>query len=92
MAQDLGVGMRVVATVVSANGACKAGHKPGESFPISCMDSAGLCGYFFHHIFPDLQTFQFGGNMPWWEGDTIEVECPDPADRVVLRLERSKRA
>jgi uncharacterized repeat protein (TIGR04076 family) len=37
-------------------------------------------------------TFQFGGNLPWWEGDTIQLQCPDSHNLVTMKLERSKRA
>jgi uncharacterized repeat protein (TIGR04076 family) len=41
-------------------------------------------------MFPNLSTFQFGGAMPWWQGDTIEVQCPDSNNLVTLKLTRSK--
>ena len=91
MAKDPGIGYRVVATVLSVKGECSAGHKAGETFEISCHEPAGLCGYFYHDIFPSLSTFQFGGSMPWWQGDTIELTCPDSDNLVRLRLTRTKR-
>lgn len=91
MAYDPGIGYRITATVLEAKGSCSAGHRTGDSFGISCHDSGGLCGFFYHNIFPDLQAFQFGGDLPWWEGDTIQVQCPDPANLVTLKLERRKR-
>lgn len=91
MAKDPGIGYKVVATVIGGEGKCSAGHVVGETFEISCYDPAGLCGYFYHDIFPSLQTLQFGGSMPWWKGDVIEVRCPDPHNVVTLKLERFKR-
>ncbi len=91
MAKDPQTGYRVVATVVRAEGHCGAGHELGDSFEISCRDANGLCGYFYHAVYPDLQTFQFGGHMPWWQGDVIEVTCPDLKNPLTLRLERSPR-
>jgi uncharacterized repeat protein (TIGR04076 family) len=91
MAQDPGLGYKVVATVTEVKGHCNAGHKQGETFEIGCYNPGGLCGFFYHQIFPDLQTFQFGGNLPWWEGDTIMLQCPDLANLVTIKLERSKR-
>ena len=90
MAQDPGIGKKVLATVTGVTGECSAGHKVGDTFTISCHDPAGLCGFFYHDIFPSLSTFQFGGAFPWWEGDTIELKCPDN-DIVTLRLERFER-
>lgn len=91
MAKDPGVGYRITATVVEVKGVCGAGHQAGDRFGMSCHDSGGLCGFFYHDLFPDLQTFQFGGRLPWWQGDVMEAQCPDPANQVTLRLERSPR-
>ena len=91
MAQDPGIGYRVSATVISTKGTCSAGHTLGERFEISCHNPAGLCGFFYHSIFPSLSTFQFGGNYPWWKGDVIELECPDSDNLVTIKLERSRR-
>jgi uncharacterized repeat protein (TIGR04076 family) len=91
MARDPGMGYKVAATITGVKGACGAGHQEGDTFAISCYDSGGLCGFFYHDLFPDLQTFQFGGQLPWWHGDTFEVKCPDPKNCVILKLERSNR-
>jgi uncharacterized repeat protein (TIGR04076 family) len=91
MAKDPGIGYWMVAKIISVKGECSAGHKTGDTFEISCHDPAGLCGYFYHDIFPALSTFQFGGSMPWWQGDTIELACPDSDNIVRLRLTRTKR-
>jgi hypothetical protein len=42
---------------------------------------------FYHNIFPSLQTFQFGGSMPWWLGDFIQLQCPDIRNQVTIKLE-----
>ena len=91
MARDPGIGYKMTATVTSVKGTCDAGHQAGDTFAISCHDPGGLCGFFYHAIFPDLQMFQFGGALPWWKGDTIEVQCPDHHNLVTLKLEKSER-
>ncbi|RLG29904.1 hypothetical protein DRN98_07900 [Methanosarcinales archaeon] len=90
MAEDPGIGKRVVATITSVKDECSAGHQVGDTLEISCHNPGGLCGFFYHDIFPSLSTFQFGGDLPWWEGDTIELQCPDN-NIVTLKLERSER-
>lgn len=60
MANDPGVGYRLVATVTEVKGRCSAGHTLGESFEISCHNSAGLCGFFYHNIFPNLEIYKKG--------------------------------
>lgn len=91
MAKDPGIGYQVVATITGTQGTCHAGHQEGESFEISCHSPGGLCGFFYHDIFPSLQTFQFGGNLPWWQGDSIQLQCPDTGNPVFMKLERKKR-
>ncbi len=91
MANDPNIGFKVIATIIDVKGDCSAGHKVGETFEISCHNPAGLCGFFYHDIFPTLSTFQFGGSMPWWHGDEIEVQCPDPHNLVTMKLKRLKR-
>jgi uncharacterized repeat protein (TIGR04076 family) len=59
MAQDPGIGYRVVATVTGVKGKCNAGHQVGDTFEISCHNPAGLCGFFYHDIFPSLSTLQW---------------------------------
>jgi uncharacterized repeat protein (TIGR04076 family) len=91
MAKDPGIGYQVVATVTGIKGNCNAGHEVGETFEISCHNAGGMCGFCYHHIFANLQTFQFGGNLPWWQGDTIHQQCPDPHNLLTLKLERKRR-
>jgi uncharacterized repeat protein (TIGR04076 family) len=91
MAKDPKIGYKIVATITSVKGKCDAGHSLGESFELSCHNPSNLCGFFYHDIFPNLCTFQFGGSLPWWEGNSIELQCPDSYNLVTLRLEKSKR-
>jgi uncharacterized repeat protein (TIGR04076 family) len=91
MANDPGIGYKVLAKILSVRGECSAGHAAGESFEISCHNPGGLCGFFYHDIFPSLQVFQFGGSLPWWEGDTIQLQCPDLDNLVTIQLERFDR-
>lgn len=91
MATNPELGKKVIATITGLKGSCNAGHKVGESFEVCCHDPGGLCGFFYHDIFPHLSTFQFDGNLPWWEGDTIHLQCPDPHNLVTMKLERQTR-
>jgi uncharacterized repeat protein (TIGR04076 family) len=91
MAKDPGLGYKITATVTGLKGTCNAGHRVGETFDLCAHDPGGLCGFFFHDLFPSLQTFQFGGTMPWWQGDVIELQCPDSYNLLTLQLERKPR-
>jgi uncharacterized repeat protein (TIGR04076 family) len=91
MAKDPMMGYKVMATVTGIKGKCNVDHRVGENFEISIHNAGGLCGLFYHNIFPSLQTFQFGGCLPWWQGDTIQLQCPDSHNLVTIKLERFKR-
>ena len=84
---------RVVATVIDKKKrACGAGHKVGDTFEISVIETGGMCGWLYHDLFPHLVAFQHGGDLPWWKGDVIETyECPDHLTSITLKLERFNR-
>ena len=76
------------AEVVSIKGECGAGHKVGDTLSLGCWDTGGLCGFFYHDIFPNLLVMQFGGSIPWFEQDEMTMECPDRYNVVTLKIKR----
>jgi uncharacterized repeat protein (TIGR04076 family) len=36
------------------------------------------------------KRLQFDGKYPWWDKDSIEVECPDRYNTVSFTIERKK--
>lgn len=85
-------GNKVIATVKSVKGNCSWGHEVGDTFEISCHDTAGLCGFFYHDIFPYVAMLQFGGGFPptWGNTEVVNVECMDRYNLVALELKRVK--
>ncbi len=85
-------GYKVKATVKSVKGDCSWGHEAGDTFYINCHDAAGLCGFFYHDIFPYIAMLQFGGGFPkeWGDPDVVNVECMDRSNLVTLELRREK--
>lgn len=82
--------IKLTATVVEAKGECVCGHKLGDTFELSMMSSCGLCGGFYHDIFPVISTYQFGGTYPWFpDKDVFFSRCADPENEVVLKVVRS---
>jgi len=79
----------LVAEVLSVKGGCSAGHKVGETFELSCWDTGGLCGFFYHDIFPSLNVMQFDGKYPWGAADQLVLECPDRENAVTLRIRKT---
>ncbi|MEW6263123.1 MAG: TIGR04076 family protein [Thermodesulfobacteriota bacterium] len=84
--QDAGF-KHLVAEVVSMKGECSAGHKVGDRILLGCWDTGGLCGFFYHDIFPSLSVLQFGGRYPWSEEEVV-LECPDRQVAVTLKVRR----
>ncbi|MBN1102036.1 MAG: TIGR04076 family protein [Deltaproteobacteria bacterium] len=79
----------LVAEVISVKGSCSAGHKVGDTFQIGCWDSGGLCGFFYHDIFPNLNVMQFGGKYPWGSAEEMTLECADRQNAVTIRLRKA---
>ena len=88
MAEQLGY--RVIGTVKSVKGTCSAGHKVGDRIALSGHDTGGLCGFFYHDIFPTIIMLQFGGQYPWGDPDRVELECMDKFNEVTIELQREK--
>jgi uncharacterized repeat protein (TIGR04076 family) len=81
---------RVTGTIKRAKGACTIGHKVGDQFELSGYSSGGLCGYFYHDIFPFIIALEYGGGFPWGDPDVMQWECIDKANAVTIELRRVK--
>ncbi|MBC7247274.1 MAG: TIGR04076 family protein [Actinobacteria bacterium] len=90
MEEEVQVGFRVVGTVKAVKGFCSAGHKVGDQFELSGYSSGGLCGFFYHDIFPYLIMLQFGGGFPpeWGNPDVLVLDCLDRTNTVTLEMKR----
>ena len=87
MAQQ--VGYRLVGTISRVKGECHARHKVGDTIELSGHDSGGLCGFFYHDIFPHIIMLQFGGKWPdEWGGEVLQFECFDKLNAVRIELRR----
>ena len=84
------IGYRVVGTVTAVKGNCSWGHKVGDKIELSAHNTGGLCGFFYHDIFPKIMMLQFGGSYPWGEEDVMEVECSDRVNAVRMELRRER--
>jgi len=84
------VGHRVVATIKAVKGTCSWGHQVGDTCEVSAHDTAGLCGFLYHDIFPYVVMLQFGGGFPetWGGPDKVELECMDRWNAVKIELRR----
>ncbi|MBE9502436.1 MAG: TIGR04076 family protein [Dehalococcoidia bacterium] len=84
------IGYRVVGTIKAVKGDCSAGHKVGDKLELCGHSSGGLCGFFYHDIFPYIIMLQFGGGFPpeWGDPDVIELDCMDKHNLVTIELRR----
>jgi len=81
------IGRKVMGTIKSVKGHCNAGHKVGDQFELSIHKTSGLCGSFYHTIFPYITMLQFGGSFPKeWGGTTMVLECIDKYNAVTIEL------
>lgn len=83
-------GQKVIGTVIEVKGHCGWGHKVGDKLELSGHNTAGLCGYFYHDIFPTIIALQYGATHPWGDPEKRIVECWDRKNAVVLELTRVK--
>ncbi|MFX0032982.1 MAG: TIGR04076 family protein [Candidatus Hodarchaeota archaeon] len=87
------LGFKITGLIKSVKGTCSAGHKVGDKIELSGYDSGGLCGFFYHDIFPYIIMLQFGGSFPsdWGnDPDIVELECIDKINTVTIELRRVK--
>jgi len=80
----------LVGEVLSVKGECSAGHKAGDVFHLGCWDTGGICGFFYHDIFPNISVLQFGGGYPWAAQGELILECPDRYNAVTMRLRKRR--
>ena len=46
------LGYKATGTITGLKGECSAGYKVGDKFELSGYSSDGLCGFFYHDIYP----------------------------------------
>lgn len=87
------VGHRVLGTIKAIKATCSAEHQVGDQLELGGHSSGGLCGFFYHEIFPYIIMLQFGGGFPpeWGDPDVIELDCMDKVNKVIIELRRIKK-
>lgn len=90
MANEKKIGYTVIGTITGVKGTCSAGHKVGDRVELSMHKTGGLCGAFYHDIYPYVLMLQMGGSFPaeWGDVDTIHLECMDKTNAVTIELKR----
>ncbi|MCP4714467.1 MAG: TIGR04076 family protein, partial [Deltaproteobacteria bacterium] len=78
-------------TITKVQGACPYGHREGDTFQVTAMNSDGLCGSLLKAILPPVITQHYGGDILW--GDlpgTFKGSCPE-AGKVAVAVRRVER-
>jgi hypothetical protein len=91
MAKDPGIGKKVTAKIISVNRKCTLVIRGVIHLRSVVITMVGCVDFCYRDIFPSLSTFQFGGNLPWWEGNTIQLQCPDSYNLATLESKISER-
>lgn len=73
---------KITAIVTGLRGECAKGHKVGDKMELSTQDSGGLCGFFYHDIYPALTMLQYRGSFPWMERDWQRVQPKAPVIEI----------
>ena len=57
---------------------------------LSLHKKGGLCGAFYHDIYPYVVVLQMGGSFPagWGEADVLKLEYMDRHNAVKIELRR----
>ncbi|MGI6317426.1 MAG: TIGR04076 family protein [Firmicutes bacterium] len=92
MGEEKKIGYTVIGTIKEVKGSCSAGHKVGDQLELSMHKTGGMCGAFYHDIYPYVVMLQMGGSFPaeWGDVDTIYLECMDRYNVVGIELKRIK--
>lgn len=90
MAEEKIIGHRVIGIIKNVKGKCSADHKPGDEIELSLHKTGGLCGAFYHDVYPYVVMLQMGGSFPeeWGDQDEIELDCMDKYNAVTIQLKR----
>ena len=74
-------------TITGVRGSCPYGHREGEKFIVTGMNSDGLCGSLYQAIHPLVSTLEYGGGIPWEkDAGVFKASCPEIGKvQVVIR-------
>ncbi len=78
-------------TVTGVSGVCPYGHRQGDVFQVTCMNSGGICGALLKSIFFQITTLHYGGRILWETDQDITQGCCPEAGRVQVAIKRVAR-
>ncbi len=78
-------------TITSVQGECPYGHKAGDQFKVTGMNSGNICGSLLQVILGRIVTLHYGGSLIWEKDPNgFEGSCPE-AGKVQVRVCRKEQ-
>jgi uncharacterized repeat protein (TIGR04076 family) len=75
-------------TITGVTGECPYGHKEGEQFKITSMNSDGICGALLKSIFFQIVTLHYGGSLLWDKNPDVSRGCCPEGGKVQVEINR----
>lgn len=80
-------------TVTKVNGECPYGHRVGEVFKLTAMNSDGICGSLLQGIISPMVSLHYGGSLVWEKNpDSFTGRCLEKGkvEVAVKRVEQKE--
>ena len=78
-------------TITKIKGECPYGHREGDSFKVTCMNSDSICGSLLKSIFHSVIVKHYGGSLIWEnEKGVIKGFCLEDG-KVEVEIKRVER-
>ena len=78
-------------TVTGVTGECPYGHKEGDQFKVTTMNSDGMCGSLLKSIFTQLTILHYGGSIFWEDNAEMSSGCCPEQGKVRVTIKRVSR-
>ena len=78
-------------TVSKVTGECPYGHKEGDQFKITSMNSDGICGALLKSIFFQIVTLHYGGGLLWEKNANVSGGCCPEGSKVQVEINRMEQ-
>ena len=69
-------------TITGVTGECPYGHKEGDQFKITSMNSDGICGALLKSVFFQIGTLHYGGSLLWDKNPDVSRGCCPEGGKV----------
>ena len=78
-------------TITSIEGECPYGHKVGDQFKVTTMNSDSTCGSLLRSIFHKVVTLHYGGEVMWEQESGVASGSCSEHGKVKVHIRRVER-